>query len=314
MKMDKETIQKARQANLAEYLFNIGYPLIRNGNRYRHEEHESLVFTDNAYYWNSRQESGNAIDYLVRHMDMDFIGAVTALVGFSPVSTASAKKSSKDFFLNNADLYREPKKARAYLQKSRYIASGVIDYLVSKKLMYQEVRTNNAVFLMYDEKNNCVGAEVHGTLNDIPFKGVKEGSKYGYGFNVRISNDNTYDYALFFESAIDLLSFMDLKINGEGKSLDRCILISMAGLKPNVIKHSLKAFKGRLNVVLCVDNDFAGLAFIEKIKELKIAFITQEPDKKYKDWNEQLTAWRGSNVISRVLEREQNNLLPTLQR
>ena len=64
--MNKELIQKARQTNLAEYLTSIGIPLKREGNRYRHKEHESLIFTENAYYWNSKQQKGNAIDYLVQ--------------------------------------------------------------------------------------------------------------------------------------------------------------------------------------------------------------------------------------------------------
>lgn len=73
------------------------------------------------------------------------------------------------------------------------------------------------------------------------------------------------DYALFFESAVDLLSFMDYKLNIEGKSLERCILVSMAGLKLNVIKHTIKMFQGA-QVVLCVDNDTAGQAFKKKLK------------------------------------------------
>jgi len=40
--MDREIIQKARKANLAEYLISVGIPLVKNGKRYRHKEHDSL--------------------------------------------------------------------------------------------------------------------------------------------------------------------------------------------------------------------------------------------------------------------------------
>jgi hypothetical protein len=43
-------------------------------------DYSSLVFTDNAYYWNSRQENGNAIDYLTRHMGFSFKDAVYSLL------------------------------------------------------------------------------------------------------------------------------------------------------------------------------------------------------------------------------------------
>ena len=87
------------------------------------------------------------------------------------------------------------------------------------------------------------------------------GSKYGCGFNLRFPDSGAYDYALFFESAVDLLSFVDFKQNHEKKTLSRCsrcILVSMAGLKINLIKHTLGVFDGDLKVVLCVDNDDAG--------------------------------------------------------
>ena len=54
--MDREIIQKARQADLTAYLLSVGVPLVRNGTRFRHLENDSLIFTKNAYYWNSRQE------------------------------------------------------------------------------------------------------------------------------------------------------------------------------------------------------------------------------------------------------------------
>jgi hypothetical protein len=79
--MDRETIQQARQSNLPMYLLNKGEKLIQTGNRYRHADHESLVFTGNAYYWNSKGEKGNAVDFLMSFYNMDFTTAVEELTG-----------------------------------------------------------------------------------------------------------------------------------------------------------------------------------------------------------------------------------------
>lgn len=296
--MDKATIQKARQANLAEYLLRVGVPLVRCGSRYKHKEHDSLVFTENAYYWNSRQEHGNAIDYLVGYMNMSFIEAVLALINMPSVNKTY---SSNIFDLKKISLLDNQDKVKRYLNKTRDISYGVIHHLTENGLLLEEQRTNNAIFPIYDENNACVGAEVQG-ITKKRFKGVKSGSKYGYGFNVGFSDNNTYDYALFFESAIDLMSFIDYKLNLEKKSLKGCILISMAGLKENILKHTLKAFQGKLTPVLCVDNDSAGAAFKRELEKMNISYIERCPDVKFKDWNEQLKSVK-QKPISRLLNR-----------
>lgn len=306
--MNKTQIKQARQTNLAEYLLNAGVPLIRQGNRHRHKEHDSLVFTANSYYWNSRQEHGNSIDFLVRHMDMNFTSAVTALT-----NCPQPEKRPPTAFNANLSIGNDTFKVEKYLHKHRHIGRGIIRRLIENGLLFQEKHTNNAVFPMYDEENRLVGAELQGAIPARRFKGVKTGSKYGYGFNMRFSADNAYNYALFFESAIDLISFADYKFNHEKKSLGGCILVSMAGLKINVLKHTAKAFGGGLRAVLCVDNDKAGREFIKAVESEKIPFITCAPAEHFKDWNEQLTALRTSAPLARLMKNNDISL-PKIER
>jgi len=301
--MNKELIHKARQTNLAEYLVSQGVQLKKEGQRHRHTEHDSLIFTENSYYWNSLQEKGNAIDYLVRHMGMSFINAVLALSGMNGLCFTSSTAPAKGFVLDSATLNPNHQQAKIYLNRERHIANDGIDYLIQKKLLLQDRQTNNIVFPMYDEKNICVGAELQGVTKKR-FKGIMKDSKYGYGFNVRFSNDETFDYALFFESAIDLVSFIEYKQKYENKSLCKCILVSMAGLKANIVKHMLKVFKGNLKIVLCVDNDEAGERFKSKIEDIQSNYIDCAPNEKYKDWNEQLIAVKNHSVpIQRLIVR-----------
>jgi hypothetical protein len=167
--------------------------------------------------------------------------------------------------------------------------------LIHSKHLYQESETNNAIFPIYNEHNICVGAEVHGTLSDIRFKGVKQNSMPGYGFNVRVPDNHAqcFDYALFFESAIDLLSFIDIKLRHENKTLERCILTSMSGLKSNVIyniHHVFSTPSKSLTCVLCTDNDNAAFNFRESVASTGIKYIDQRPIYPYKDFNDQLLA------------------------
>ena len=280
--IDKNTIQQARQTNLAAYLLHIGEPLIQSGSRHKHKNHGSLVFTKNAYFWNSKNESGNAIDYLTRHMEMDFETAVTALINFIPSEKELAGQAKKELIMTSN--YR---RVFAYLQKSRGINAKLIQRLIETEHLKQEANTNNAVFVIYDEHGERVGAELEGTLSDRRFKGIEGGSRYGYGFNLRYPAGNAlYKYALFFESAVDLLSFVHIKTLHHRKSLDNCILVSMVGLKINVLKHMAATFGGL--PILCIDNDAAANEFAALVTTKGVPHRENRPDKPFKDWNEQL--------------------------
>jgi hypothetical protein len=144
---------------------------------------------------------------------------------------------------------------------------------------------------MYDEAHQIIGAETSGTLSNIRFKGIKEGSKYGYGYNIGYADEQgTYSYVLFFESAIDLISFIEIE-RMKSKTLAGCLLVSLAGVKENIVEHTLKVFTNDikpLQCVLCVDNDTAGQSLLKNLKTKNIKLQTCFPDVQYKDWNEQL--------------------------
>jgi len=280
-------VRKARQADLALYLISLGVPLVRSGGRYRHKVHDSLVIKGNMYYWNSRGCKGNSLDYLIRHMGLDFRDAVGALAGFVPVDAPRPPKAAP-----SGCAAGDFRRVFAYLHKARGISYDLLQFLVDKKLLAQEANTHNAIFFMRDEKGEAVGAELEGTLSDRRFKGVQAGSSYGYGFNVMPHGD-AVDFILFFESAVDLLSFIQIKAL-DGKRLDNCLLVSMCGLKPNVVMHMTGIFGGQ--PVLCVDNDDAGDRFAASCTQAYLpdgAYVQVRhcrPLRHYKDWNEQLLA------------------------
>lgn len=280
--MNKELIKQARQTDLATFLLNKGYRLIKNGNRYRHPKHSSLVFTKNSYYWNSRSETGNSIDYLVKHLGYDF---KTAVYELTKEKNIPGPPSVECFNIDNITLSNNYNRAFAYLSKTRYIDNNIITQLKNNNHLFIDER-NNIVFPIYDETGKIVGAELQGTLTYKKFKGISKGSKYGYGFNIKTSHQPKK--AFFFESAIDLISFYQLCEYCFQADIEDSILISMAGLKANIIEHTLKAFKIDSKPFICVDNDKAGQAFIQALKNENKAFEVEEVPAPYKDWNEYL--------------------------
>jgi hypothetical protein len=309
-KISQDAILRARQADLAEYLIGLGVPLVKEGSRYRHREHDSLVFTQNAFYWNSRDEKGNAVDFLTRHLsdiglfNMNFRDAVAELAGLAGFAAAQRPKAVEKpappaFALENLTLSAEMGRVIAYLCKSRKISYELVKGLIAQRLLFQEAVTYpdkvtcenremyNALFPFYDGHGAIVGAESAGTLTGSRFKGVKEGSAYGYGYTLTFGEN--IKFVLFFESAIDLLSFVDIK-QAQGKTLDGCRLVSLAGLKENIVERALELLESAVTPVLCVDNDSAGEVFIQEILKKHVNAKVYQPDAGYKDWNEQLCA------------------------
>jgi hypothetical protein len=89
-----------------------------------------------------------------------------------------------------------------------------------------------------------------------------------------------------------LLSFIEIE-RGVGKSLTGCLLVSLAGLKENVLEHTLGVAGVGAEPVLCVDNDEAGREFIEKIRAKHPNTRLHLPNKNFKNWNDQPQVARG---------------------
>lgn len=285
-RVTSEQAEQARNTNLVEFLSG-REELVKmdNHGRYRHKYHDSLIFRGAFYWWNSRGEKGNALDFMKSFYGIDFKTAVAELTGrdlstkkeFAPVPQPKQIPVSESFIL--PALNKDMRRTFAYLIKTRCIDASIIQFLAKEKLLLQDQR-GNAVFPWISEKGEIVGAELNGTLTDKRFKGIVANSSYGYGYNVRIGSPTAL-YA--FESAIDLLSFWSLN-----KGLKDVLLVSMGGLKEEVLEGFLKRHTGPLETFLGVDNDEAGKTFIKAV-QAKINAKTALPPKG-KDWNEYLKA------------------------
>ena len=291
-----DTVRLARQTDLAEWLLLNNEPLKRAGSWWYLENHDSLRIQGNKWYLNSQGEGGNSIDFLVYYYKMTPKQAIIRLTDpTSDYSNKEEKGGVKEknkvipaFLFSSVATDSEYRRVLAYLVKSRGISSNVVLNEIKNKRLYQEKQTANAVFAILDETGTIVGAEINGTLSykNARYKGIKTGSLCGYGFNS--GQRLNPRYILYFESAVDLLSFITLSTK-RSKLLNECLLVSMAGLKLNVIITALQVFGHQTPIpVFCVDNDAAGDAFITRyLKDFPIALV-RRPDSAFKDWNDQL--------------------------
>lgn len=294
MRITDEQKERAAFVNLPQFLMAHGFDLKKVGKEYVWKDHDSLHIKDNgpgergAWFRFSEDKGGDNIGFLREYMGMSFVDAVEALTGehidrtYTPSQTYEQKPktlTARELSLAEADNAR---RVFAYLCKTRGLDYDMVSALVRGGSIAQEEKTGNVLFKYYDEQGKVIGAEKVGTSTDHKFKGIATGSAAGHGFEVV---RGTGEKAFFFESAIDMLSYMQM----HDKELTDCRLVSMMGVKPNIVLDTmLRNNISPDHVFLCSDNDTAGNEFAQRLQE-------QYPDMKrvitpdtYKDWNDML--------------------------
>lgn len=294
MRITDEQKEKANLVNLPKFLMSHGFDLKKVGREYVWKDHDSLHIKDNGpgergqWFRFRENKGGDNIGFLREYMDMSFIDAVEALTGehidrtYTPSRTYESKpvqQTARELSLAEADNSR---RVFAYLCKTRGLDYDMLSALVKKGTISQEEKTGNVLFKYFGTDGKVIGAEKVGTSTEHKFKGIATSSAGGHGFEVV---RGTGEKAFFFESAIDMLSYLQM----HDQELDNCRLVSMMGVKPNIVLDTMLRHNiSPENVFLCSDNDTAGNDFVQRLQE-------QYPDMKrvitpdtYKDWNDML--------------------------
>lgn len=212
----KEIVAEARKIDLLTYLKNYEPSELIEVCRgtYSTKSHDSLKISNGLWYWFTKQVGGkNAIDYLIKVRNYSFINAVQTVMGNIKIQAPiiyKQEEKSKDKKLilplkaNNNDI------AINYLL-SRGIEKEIIQHCIEKKLLYEEQKNHNVVFVGYDENKIPRYAFCRAT-NEERFMREATGSNKKYSFKLNSEKENNILHV--FESSIDLLSFATLlKLN-----------------------------------------------------------------------------------------------------
>jgi len=285
--MSDELIRRAREADLTQWLRQNGEIMCKAGQYQYIKGFDSLRIQGNKWYRNSRSVGGKSIDFLMYHYGYTFKEAVEMLTSEKfekktlPIKERELNENFRIESLNRAE---NANQVIAYLVQTRGIHYEIVKSALNHKTLFQESKTGHAVFCSIDENENIVGAEIVGTHSHIRCKRIATGSNCRYGYS--LGQKKNPRYILFFESAIDLLSFISIS-QVQKKTLSNCLLVSMAGLKPSVVRNMLQICKNATSV-LCTDNDSAGFSFISQIRMQYPKSIIKQPDVCFNDWNEML--------------------------
>ena len=120
----------------------------------------------------------------------------------------------------------------AYLLKERFLDREVIQYFIQKKLIYEDAKYHNVVFVGLDEEGVARHAHKRGTNSKSGFKGNIESSNPNYSFHHIGTSNRIY----VFEAPIDMLSYISLhKDNWKEHSY-----VSLCSVAPHALIHILQ--------------------------------------------------------------------------
>lgn len=304
-----EQIEKAKQMDLLTYLqsYEPGNLKKISHDTWCTKEHDSLKISNGKWHWFSRHIGGKtALDYLIKVKGISFIKAVEIITGYSAVLPPVFTKIEKPIEPKELELpqYNEDIcEVRRYL-KSRGISETVIDYCHENKMLYEDAKYHNCVFLGYDGNTPKYGA-VRSTVSN--FKRDLTGSDKRFSFFIPAESDTGTVH--LFESAIDLLSYASLEIRAR-RNWRRDDLLSLAGVYktdkkqdiPLALRTYLERHNGTKAIYLHLDNDEIGRTATKQITEALSSQYTviDQPPQSGKDFNDYL-----KNEIRKEKRKEQ---------
>lgn len=292
-----EQKQRANEVDLEDFLFRQGEKLLRSGREKRLASDHSITVRGNQWYDHAAGTGGCAIDFVQMHYNSTFPEAVTLLLGGEQgqayrASEPEREKEPKPFALPEAN--PDMRRVYAYLTKTRCLDQEVVSAFTRKKLIYEDAKYHNAVFVGYDADGTARHAHKRGscTKGDA-FKGNVDGSDPRYSFRY-LGKGNT---AYVFEAPIDMLSFITLHRKGWQENS----YVALSGISAHAMLQVLEDHPQTDTVILCLDHDPAGIEnsfrLADAVKERKPNIRVRMLQPTNKDWNEDLKAQNGMEPI-----------------
>ena len=296
-KLSKDEISDAASTNLIDFLNSRGSKLDRRGGTYfwtggGNDSVAILPNKPNMFKHFATGDSGNAIHFCQKYLNMEFQEAVEALLGARSYSSndshiqykQSPDSSKKEPFvpperdnLSNQMLFN-------YLSVKRGLSTSVIFEFYNTGSMYATMEASktsganysNVAFIAKDFDGNPQGA-LKRSFSDNGFKGNHSKSNMrDYCF--RYDGDGENSRLFVFEAPIDMLSFitiMEQKEASEKRSSEpghhsefsehdasswkKDSYLALGGLSPssllNYVTHSQNQGKAINEIWLCLDND-----------------------------------------------------------
>lgn len=265
----KEIVNQAKKVDLLSYFMsnNPSELVKKSPGTYSLKSHDSVIISNGLWHRFSTNEAGKtALDYLMKVEKMTLQEAVSSILNRDITTYIKPIHENNNVpkKLVIPEKAATNKEVIEYL-KNRGIDEDIINYCIDNNLIYQENKTNNVVFLGYDDQHNIKYAGCRSTNEKKIMRDAKGSSKeFSFRLLSKINNNSLH----IFESSIDLLSYATLlKLNGYDYQNQN--LLALAGVYqssknienskvPIAIQNFLDNNKNIQDIVLHFDNDRAG--------------------------------------------------------
>lgn len=307
LRFTDEQLSQANNTNLMDYAISQGFELKKAGiDSYHIEGYGGLYINPRLNKWNcfSQEKGGGPIQFIMFMENKSWVESVKQLLGFNSTNNCNnqyikpkSKKEKKGEFIlpekNNTF-----KHVIAYLIKTRKIDKDLVYDLIKEGKLYED-KNRNCIFVGYDNNNNPRYANIRSTNTNIVFKGDVKNSDKSYPFCIKGVSDRVY----VCEAPIEVLSYITLLKLSNVNSFNHHI-ISLGGVGDIALEQYLIDNPKIRNIVLCLNNDKAGIKATKRIKRgYKDKYNIAEQYPTNKDYNEDLI-----NIANNQLFSEKNML------
>lgn len=352
----KQRLNVAKNRNIIDVAQALGMNLEKRGGTYVWSEHDSLVIfpKKNNFKWFSQDIQGDPITLVQQVKNVEFKEALNFLNDPSLTSFDSTKiKNEKKPFRYFLKEHQNKNLAKDFLVKVRGLHPKTVDFFMDKGVIAQSTRYHKVdqssepvvIFKSFNpQTNDLIGATLQGIEENwgkYPKKGrLKEilaNSNGDFGVHVDVG---TPKKLIFFESAIDMMSYYELK----NLQINDARLVAMNGLNQRVISNHLKDIlspkstiegekylelfnnqltpqskkqlkdKLGLELIIAVDNDHKGKDFIRKLSKFdKLPFRSDLPvayfNESKMDWNERLIQDKSVRKGFRIAKQQERQYI-----
>lgn len=256
-----------KSISIIDYARMRGFTVKRVGtNEYTLAEHDSVRINSekNVFFRHSTGQCGSIIDFEMMIDGVNVSRALSILRGYlqgrdlSAINSKSKIRASPPAQEEHKELVLPPptkgrfSRVYAYLVKSRGIDREIINDMIQRKQLYEDIN-HNCVFVGYDKNGKAAYANIRGTLTDKGYKGEAKGSDKQVGFYIKNGSSSLF----VTEAAIDALSIATM-LKLYGKDYKKFDYLSLGGTSSNALIYNLN-HNPKLNCIyLALDNDSAG--------------------------------------------------------
>lgn len=279
----EEQKERAATVDLEYFLRQRGEKLLSSGRDKRLASDHSVTIRGCQWFDHDSRQGGNTISFVRFFYNCTYPEAVTMLLDeMYPCAPKAAEEPPKPFALPpvNSNMRR----VYAYLVKHRNIARDVVAHFAREKLLYEDAKYHNVVFVGTDETGIPRHAHKRSTNSSgKAFRLNVEGCDPRYTFHHMGTDGSLY----VFEAPIDMLSYITL----HPVDWQRHSYVACCGTSIQPVEKMLERMPQLDTVLLCLDNDEAGHAASHRMKtQLEENYTVERLTPEHKDWNDDLIA------------------------